>query len=70
MVDLPLWFRLTVLGLLTGLLIVHLLYDMTHLDYEGATTTLMLGGIVGASIGLDRLQITRKESSSEGDPKQ
>lgn len=51
--DLPLWFRVIVIGFLVAFLAVHILIDAARTDYEGAATSLMLGGIVGTALGLN-----------------
>lgn len=56
MSDLPLWFRIGALLVLLALLVFNLVWDATHAEYEGAGATLMLGGVIGAAIGLDQLR--------------
>jgi hypothetical protein len=50
--DLPLWFRLIVLGILVVLLAANILFDALT-DYEGTATSLMLGGIIGTALGFN-----------------
>lgn len=51
--DLPLWFRVLAIGALVATLIAHILIDAFRDDYDGAATSLMLGGIVGTALGLN-----------------
>lgn len=51
--DIPLKFRLYVLGLLTVTLVVHIFVDIAVTDYEGKGTSYLLGTIVGCSFGLN-----------------
>lgn len=51
--DYPLRFRVAVIGALTITLIVHIFVDAFNTHYEGAATSLMLGGIVGTAIGVN-----------------
>lgn len=58
-VNLPLWFRLSVIGLLAVTLVVHIFVDIFVKDYDGAGTSLMLGGIVGTALGVNEWLRTR-----------
>jgi hypothetical protein len=51
--ELPLLFRVLAIGLLVLTLVVHIFLDAFLDDYEGAATSLMLGGIVGTALGLN-----------------
>jgi hypothetical protein len=51
--ELPLLFRILAIGLLVLTLVVHIFLDAFLDDYEGAATSLMLGGIVGTALGLN-----------------
>lgn len=53
--DLPLRFRVLAIGALVVTLIAHILIDAFRDDYDGAATSLMLGGIVGTALGLNDL---------------
>lgn len=57
--DLPLWFRLGVLGVVTALLIFNVVWDATHVEYEGISNGIMLAGLIAAGIGIDRLSAGR-----------
>lgn len=37
------------------LLVVNVLADIWMMDYEGTGTSLMLGGLIGGALGLDRI---------------
>lgn len=51
--ELPLLFRVAAIGILVLTLVVHIFLDAFLDDYEGAATSLMLGGIVGTALGLN-----------------
>lgn len=51
--ELPLWFRMSAIGLLVLALVAHIAVDAFLDSYEGAATSLMLGGIVGTALGLN-----------------
>ena len=51
--ELPLWFRVAAIGMLVITLIAHIMVDVFVKTYEGAATSLMLGGIVGTALGLN-----------------
>lgn len=51
--DLPLWFRASVIGLLAVTLVVHIMLDVFIDTYDGLSTSLMLGSIVGTAVGLN-----------------
>lgn len=51
--DLPLRFRILMIGSLAATLIVHIFIDAFRDDYDGAATSLMLGGIVGTALGVN-----------------
>lgn len=38
-----------------GLLVVNVIADIWVKDYEGTATSLMLGGLIGGALGLDRI---------------
>ena len=57
--DLPLWFRLGVLAVVTALLIFNVVWDATHVEYEGISIGIMLAGLIAAGIGIDRLSAGR-----------
>lgn len=60
--DLPLWFRVTVVSILVVLLVSNVLLDIIVSDYEGQATSLMLGGIIGTTLGVDKLLRGRGDS--------
>ncbi len=51
--GLPGWLRNSIVGLFAGALVVHIFVDIFNTRYEGAATSLMLGGIVGSALGLN-----------------
>lgn len=51
--GLPLWALLLIVFLLLGLMIFNVIWDATHPDYESASVSLMIGGIIGSVIALD-----------------
>lgn len=51
--DLPIWFRVAAIGALVMLLAAHIIIDIFVDTYEGNSTSLMLGGIVGTALGLN-----------------
>lgn len=52
--DLPLWLRVSAISLLVLTLVGNVVSDIFVKDYDGLPTTLMLGGLVGAALGIDR----------------
>lgn len=62
--DLPLKFRVLVIGALAVTLIVHIFVDAFNKQYEGAATSLMLGGIVGTALGVNEYLRGRGGGSS------
>lgn len=51
--DLPLKFRVILIGSLAATLIIHIFIDAFSKSYDGASTSLMLGGIVGTALGVN-----------------
>ncbi len=51
--GLPPWLRTSIVGSFAAGLLAHIAYDASNTSYEGASTSLMLGGIVGAALSLD-----------------
>jgi Ca2+/H+ antiporter len=51
--DLPLKFRVLVIGALAVTLIAHIFVDAFNKSYEGASVSLMLGGVVGTALGVN-----------------
>lgn len=51
--ELPLWFRISAIGVLVVTLVAHIMVDAFLGSYEGTATSLMLGGIVGTALGLN-----------------
>lgn len=62
--DLPLKFRILLIGSLSVTLIVHIFVDAFNKQYEGAATSLMLGGIVGTALGVNEYLRGRGGGSS------
>lgn len=62
--DLPLKFRVLIIGSLSATLIVHIFVDAFNKQYEGAATSLMLGGIVGTALGVNEYLRGRGGGSS------
>lgn len=62
--DLPLKFRVIIIGSLALTLIVHIFVDAFNTHYEGAATSLMLGGIVGTALGVNEYLRGRGGGSS------
>lgn len=57
--DLPLRFRVAVLGILVATFVIHLAIDVFKDDYDGGSTTLLIGGIIGAAIGVREIVRSR-----------
>lgn len=51
--GLPRWMRVGIVGSFAVGLLTHIAYDATSQTYEGASVSLMLGGVVGAALSLD-----------------
>lgn len=51
--GLPLWLRVSIITAFAVTLIVHIFVDIFVDTYEGAATSLMLGGIVGTALGIN-----------------
>ena len=51
--DLPLRFRVLIIGVLAATLVVHIFVDAFNKSYEGASVSLMLGGVVGTPLGVN-----------------
>lgn len=54
MTDLPLWLRAGIIGLLSLTLIGNVIADIFVTDYEGLSQTLILAGLVGGGLGIER----------------
>lgn len=62
--DLPLWLRICgVIGSFT-LMAGHIAYDAAVDSYEGASISLMLGGLVGATLGVNEFLRNRGGGAS------
>lgn len=57
--HLPRWLTISIVGAFAAFTIVHIIIDITVATYDGATTSLMLGGIVGAALAGDRINANR-----------
>lgn len=53
--EIPMRFRLVVLGLLTVTLVVHIFVDAYLDEYDGKGTSWLLGAIVGSAFGFNTL---------------
>jgi hypothetical protein len=51
--DLPLWFRLVILGVLLVTFVGHLAVDLALDDYDGNALSLLLGAGLFTAIGAD-----------------
>lgn len=51
--GLPRWLRLTIVLTCLAAMVAHIAYDAAASAYEGASISLMLGGIVGSALGLN-----------------
>ncbi len=51
--ELPVWFRVAIIGMVAATMVIHIMIDAFRPDYEGLSTTLMLGGLVGTGLGLN-----------------
>lgn len=60
--DLPLWLRAAIIAALSLTLIGHIILDALLTNYEGQGTSLMLGGIVGTSLGFNEFLRGRRGS--------
>lgn len=57
--HLPRWLTASVVGGFAIFTVVHIIIDIAVATYDGATTSLMLGGIVGAALAGDRINASR-----------
>lgn len=55
--DLPLWLRATIVGIVTLLLATNIIADIFLPDYDGQPISVMLGGVVSASIGIFKIRM-------------
>lgn len=53
--NLPTWLTAGIVALFAVALLVHIAADFASEEYDGGSTSLMLGGIVGAALAGDRL---------------
>lgn len=53
--NLPPWLTTGIVALFAAATIIHIAADYANGDYDGGSTSLMLGGIVGAALAGDRL---------------
>lgn len=53
--ELPHWLRNAIIGFVTLLLAMNILLDVFHEGYDGQFVTIMLGGIVGATVGIKKI---------------
>lgn len=51
--DLPKWLRISLVSGSFVLMVVHIGYDAATKAYEGASISLMLGGLVGTALGFN-----------------
>lgn len=51
--ELPRWFRMLIIGAFAATLVAHIVIDAYLDDYEGASVSLMLGGVVGTALGVN-----------------
>lgn len=47
--------RVGIIVAFAAFLLWHVAYDATHPDYEGLSTSLMFGGIVGAALSINEV---------------
>lgn len=64
--DLPLKFRVLMIGALGAALIVHIFVDAFRSDYDGASVSLMLGGVVGTALGVNEYLRGRGGGGGDG----
>lgn len=57
--HLPRWLTISIVGGFAAATLVHIAIDIVVATYDGGTTSLMLGGIVGAALAGDRINATR-----------
>lgn len=57
--HLPRWLTVSVVGGFAAFTVVHIIIDIAVESYDGGTTSLMLGGIVGAALAGDRINASR-----------
>lgn len=57
--HLPRWLTVSIVGGFAAFTVVHIIIDIAVDTYDGGTTSLMLGGIVGAALAGDRINANR-----------
>lgn len=62
--HLPRWLTVSIVAAFAAFTIIHIVVDIAVATYDGGTTSLMLGGIVGAALAGDRINANR---SGDGD---
>lgn len=53
--DLPRWLRASIVALLALTLVGNIVADIFVLGYDGQFVSMMLGGLVGTAIGVEKL---------------
>lgn len=56
---LPRWLTISIVAAFAAATLIHIAVDIAVGSYDGGTTSLMLGGIVGASLAGDRINASR-----------
>ncbi|MCW2758050.1 MAG: hypothetical protein JWO46_1796 [Nocardioidaceae bacterium] len=51
--ELPLWFRMTIIGVLVVGLFVHVAIDIFNTKYDGKAFSLLIGSVVGTALGVN-----------------
>lgn len=57
--HLPRWLTISIVAGFAVFTVVHIIVDIAVESYDGGTTSLMLGGIVGAALAGDRINASR-----------
>jgi hypothetical protein len=53
--GLPSWLTASIVAVFAVALLIHIAADMANQSYDGQSTSLMLGGIVGSALAADRI---------------
>lgn len=53
--GLPPWLTAAIVGVFAVALLIHIAVDIISKTYDGQSTSLMLGGIVGSALAADRI---------------